>query len=159
MKGWALAIILAIALASANTAMAYVELDDLRGKMPDRDLVAALDDNQDGEIDTEVWQQIQQDVQDEIDGVLGQAYTVPFPDPIPAVVKLAAKRFAVEAVYARRNLVGEKQPWVVDANASRKKLSSIANGNEPLWPDKGRSLPSGSVISEPAKTFSKRSGT
>jgi phage gp36-like protein len=134
----------------------YVELSDLKGKIPSKDLLAALDDDQDGNIDGDVWAQIQLDVQTEIDGVLGQRYATPFMSPIPAVVTLAAKRFAIEAVYARRNLVDEKLPYVVDANASRKTLAAIAAGTQPLWPDQHRKNPVGGAITEKSRTNSDR---
>jgi len=136
--------------------MAYIELTELKGKIPDRELVAALDDNKDNVIDADVWAQIQADVQTEIDGTLGQRFAVPFVAPLPAVVKLAAKRFAIEAVYARRNLSGEKEPWVVDANAMRKTLAAIAHGDQPLAPTQKRAQPSAVAITEPARTHSDR---
>lgn len=136
--------------------MPYIELAELKGKIPDRDLLAALDDNKDGVIDAPVWAQIQSDVQTEIDGTLGQRYATPFSDPLPAVVKLAALRFALEAIYERRGLGNEKSPWVIDARTSRVKLNAISAGNEPLAPEKHRARPSGSVISSPAKTYSDR---
>lgn len=146
-----------LALAAfSSSAMAYVELVDLKDKVPDRDLVQMLDDNKDGVVDADVWAQVQAGVQTEIDGTLGQRYEVPFAAPIPAVVKLAAKRFAIEAVYARRGLADEKQPFVVDANATRKVLQAIAEGKAALAPERQRANPSGVVISEPSRTYSER---
>ena len=84
---------LSVARNSQNARMAYLELTELKGKIPDADLVAALDDDRDGVVDSAVWAQIQTDVQTEIDGTLGQRYEVPFTAPLPAVVKLAALRF------------------------------------------------------------------
>ena len=136
--------------------MAYLELTELKGKIPDADLVAALDDDRDGVVDSAVWAQIQTDVQTEIDGTLGQRYEVPFTAPLPAVVKLAALRFSIEAVYAHRNLGNEKSPWIIDANASRKTLAAIAAGDQPLAPEKQRANPSAVAITEPARTASDR---
>jgi phage gp36-like protein len=148
-----------VELITARTAAAvvpYIELSELKGKIPDRDLIAALDDNQDGVVDADVWEQIQADVQTEIDGVLGQRYATPFTAPLPAVVKLAALRFAIEAVYQHRQPLGEKSPERANANAMRAKLGAIAKGDQPLAPEKQRARPSGSVISSPARTHSDR---
>jgi phage gp36-like protein len=149
-------LILSLAAVALSPAMSYVQLSDLKDRIPDRELIAALDDDRDGAVDSDVWAQIQAGVQTEIDGILGQRFTVPFVDPLPAVVKLAAKRFALEAVYARRNLGGEKQPWVVDANSTRKTLLAIAAGDQPLAPEQKRTNPSVSVITEPSRTHSDR---
>jgi phage gp36-like protein len=134
----------------------YVQLIDLKGKIPDRDLLAALDDNQDGVIDSAVWAQIQADVQTEIDGILGQRYTTPFLDPLPSLVKYAAQILAIEAVYSHRNLLNEKSPERINAANLRKKLIAIADGIEPLAPGKERDRPSGSAITEPSRTSSNR---
>ena len=136
--------------------MPYISLAELKGKIPDRDLLAALDDDQDGVIDTAVWNQIAADVQEEIDGTLGQRYGTPFPDPLPAFVKLAAKTLAIEGVYNHRSLLTEKSPERVAANKIRAKLSAIANGDEPLAPDKKRARPSASAIAESSRTHHDR---
>jgi phage gp36-like protein len=136
--------------------MAYVALTDLRGKIPDRDLLAALDDDQDGVVDANVWAQIQGDVQTEIDGTLGQRYNVPFVDPLPAVIKLGAQIFAIEAVYEHRGLLNEKSKERISANKFRAKLSAIANGEEPLTPESKRARPSASAVTEPSRTHSDR---
>lgn len=136
--------------------MAYIELAELKGKIPDRDLLAALDDDEDGVIDAAVWAQIQSDVQREIDGTLGQRYSVPFAAPLPAVVSLAAQNLAIEAVYNHRGSLNDKSPERIAAKNSRSKLSAIANGEEPLAPGKERARPSASAITEPSRTHSTR---
>jgi phage gp36-like protein len=145
----------AVAL-NLQTPVAYIDINALKGKIPDRQLLEILDDDQDGVIDPAVWSQIQDDVQTEIDGILGQRYATPFTDPLPAVVKLAAQTLAVEGVFNHRNLLSEKSPERINANALRKKLSAIADGEEPLSPGKERARPSASVITEPSRTSSDR---
>jgi phage gp36-like protein len=132
--------------------MSYVDQSDLKGKIPDRDLISALDDNGDGSIDTDVWAQIQVDVQTYIDGTLGQRYVVPFVDPLPPVIKLAAVQLALEQIYSRRTMADEKAPFVLQANAQRSKLAAIAAGSQPLTPDTHRAKPTGVVITDSAKT-------
>ena len=137
--------------------MAYVEQSDIApAEIPMRDFIAALDDNKDGAVDADVWAAIQAKVQTEIDGTLGQRYDTPFAAPLPALVKLAAVRFAIEAVYGHRNLNAEKSPWVINAAAMRKTLAAIAAGTAQLAPEKKPVNPSGSVIAEPSRTYSDR---
>lgn len=136
--------------------MPYVELADLKGKIPDRDLLQMLDDDADGVIDSTVWAQIQVDVQTEIDGTLGRRYATPFTAPIPAAVKLAAQIFAIEAVYKRRGLLNDKSQETIAAKNIRTTLTAIAAGEEPLSPGKERARPSASAITSPSRTHSDR---
>lgn len=137
-------------------AVAYIELNALKADIPADTLVQALDENGDGAIDGDVWTEIQVKVGEEIDGTLGQRYATPFADPLPAIVKLAARAFAIEAIYAKRSLLNEKSPERINAKNIRAKLSAIADGAEPLMPGKDRARPSGSVIKESARTNSDR---
>jgi phage gp36-like protein len=148
-------VVLALVAFSFN-AMAYVELADLKGKIPNRDLVAALDDNKDNAIDNDVWAQIQNDVQAEIDGYLGQRCLVPFTDPLPSLIKVAARVFAIEAVLERRHLLNEKSPDRINAQKMRAKLIDIADAKEPLPLELTRGKRAGKVISEPSRTQSDR---
>lgn len=141
---------------SQPLSVSYVDISDLAGKIPYKDLVAALDDNGDGLIDAAVWAQIQTDVQTEIDGTLGQRYTVPFTDPIPPVVKLAAVKFALEQIYSRRTMADDKAPFVVQATAQRAKLAAIAAGTQPLFPGQTRKQPVGTAITQQSRTNSDR---
>jgi phage gp36-like protein len=140
----------------SSSTVPYVQLADLKGKIPDRDLLSMLDDDQDGVIDAAVWAQIQADVQTEIDGTLGRRYATPFTDPLPAAVKLAAQLFAIEAVYKRRGLLNDKSQETVAAKNIRTTLAAIADGEEPLSPGKERARPSGSAITSPSRTHSDR---
>jgi phage gp36-like protein len=149
--------VLAIAAPARSAEMAYVDISALKASVPNDRLTQSLDDNGDGAIDNDVWSAIQEKVQTEIDGVLGQRYTVPFPDlAIPAVVKHAAYVLAIEAIYDRRNLLDEKSPERINAKNIRTKLSAIADGDEPLTPGVERARPSGTVVAEPSRTHSCR---
>ena len=93
------------------------------------------------------------DVHSRIDGILGTRYTVPFANPLPAIVIDAAKIFACDAIYARRGkATKETNPWMERAANAYRTLEKIAKGELPLTPDKGRSNPSASVITDTAKT-------
>jgi phage gp36-like protein len=140
-----------VGIAISVSAMSYVNLTDLQGKIPTKDLTASLDDNGDGSIDNDVWSQIQNDVQTYIDGTLGQRFVVPFVSPIPPVVKLAAVTFALEQIYSRRTMADDKAPFVAQANLQRAKLAAIAAGTQPLAPEQHRAKPSAVVITEKSR--------
>lgn len=134
--------------------MPYVLLGDLRGKIPQKFLVQALDDDQDGEVDAGLWELVQAQAARAVDSRLGQRYEVPFADP-PAIVLEAALIFACEGIYARR--VGpDENPFMGMGNAMRGKLDKIGSGAEPLIPTLNRAKPSGGVIASPARTHSDR---
>lgn len=133
--------------------MPYVEQTDIEALIPAEFLLQALDDDQDGEADPGVWDKLVVAVGDEIDGALGQKYTVPFATPYPSVVKAAAKVLALWSLYQRRGLAGDRNPWESEAKRQRDKLDRIGKGLDPLTPDNLGKKPGGVVITETAKTY------
>lgn len=133
--------------------MPYIQLTDLHGAIPPAFLVQALDDDGDGVADDGLFEVIAEQVSEDIDAVLGQRYPIPFVEPWPATVKSAARTLAAEALYARR-VTPEQNPWRSQANALRERLAKIGSGEIPLTASDKPQLPSGVVISEPARTHS-----
>jgi len=138
--------------------MSYILQTALKGKVPDDLLLQALDDNADGVADDGIWDTIAADVDRAIDGRLEGRYTVPLAAPLPAVVVEAATVFAAEAVYMRRGLAGDQNPWIKQADAFRKRLESIGSGEMPLNNTVVPAKSGGAVISEPSRTYNE-SGT
>ena len=134
--------------------MSYITLDHIKSRIPEDTLIDALDDDHDGEIDSDVWQAVQDDASNAVDSILGQRFAVPFSAPIPPIVVDAARIFALEILFQRRGYhTEEDNPWKKDANSYRTKLSRIATSDEPLTPTvKGQG--SVKVISEPMRTQS-----
>jgi len=127
--------------------MPYVSQSDLTGMIPAPLLAAALDDAETGSANPAVWQQIAQDTQDEIDGVLGKLYPIPFQTPLPAFITRAAKLLAADRIYKRRG--AEKNPYEAEAIGIRKELLSIGEGDSRLTaPGTTVEGPSAVLISE-----------
>jgi phage gp36-like protein len=133
--------------------MSYILQSALKGKVPNDLLLQALDDNADGVEDDGVWDSIAADVDRAIDGRLEGRYTVPLAAPLPAVVAEAAIVFAAEAVYMRRGLAGDQNPWTKQADAFRKRLEAIGAGEQTLKNDLAPVKSGGAVISEPSRTY------
>lgn len=133
--------------------MGYVEQSDIEALIPAEFLRQALDDDGDGVADAGVFDKIVETVEEEIDAALGQKYSVPFAEPYPAVVRLAAKILTLWSLYQRRGFHGEANPWETEAARQRKKLDSIGKGDDPLTPDDTGTKPAGVVVTEPAKTY------
>ena len=132
----------------------YVTLDEMIAQVPSEYITQAMDDDGEGGADSGVWDQVSAAVSDAVDGPLGQIYDVPFSTPLPAIVKQAARVFCAEMLYLRRGVSGDKNPWTARADKIRAKLDRIATGSESLGPDFDKEAPAGSVITEPAKTYS-----
>lgn len=131
---------------------AYVELTDLKGEIPDEFLTQALDDDGDGVADSGVWDQIAAQASTDVDAFIGGRYTVPLSAPIPATVSRAARIFALEKLYLRRGV--QPNPWKAQADELRALLGKIGTGEVPLSVAVNRAKPSGTVISETARTHS-----
>jgi len=135
---------------------AYIIMATLVAEVPPQFITQALDDNGDGVADTGLFDQVVANAQAEVDGILGQRYTVPFQNPVPAVVVDATTKFVAEKLYSRRGLDGEKNPWSKKASDARTLLKQIAKGEIPLTPSAAREKPSASAITETARTTSAR---
>jgi phage gp36-like protein len=131
--------------------MAYILQSDLDGKIPAQLLLQALDDNGDGLADDGVWDKIVLDVESAINSRLEGNYAIPLAAPIPAIISEAAKILAAEAVYLRRGLTGDQNPWVKQADAMRKRLEDIGSGKLPLTPATNPQGPTGVVITETSR--------
>jgi len=127
--------------------MAYVDLADLNGQIPARFLTQALDDDGDGVIDA--WEQVQTIVGEDVDSLLEGRFPVPLTmNPIPRIIRMAARAFACELCYRRRGTADSDNPWKSRADALRKTLQMITAGDvqlsvSPAPPDPA---PAGSVI-------------
>ncbi|WP_414664900.1 phage protein Gp36 family protein [Horticoccus sp. 23ND18S-11] len=135
---------------------AYIIMATLVAEVPPQFITQALDDDGDGAADPGLFDQIVSNAQTEIDGILGQRFTVPFQNPIPAIVVDAATKFVAEKLYSRRGVDGDKNPWTKKATEIRALLKAIAKGDAPLTPTTARERPSASAITEPARTTSAR---
>lgn len=135
---------------------AYIIMATLVAEVPPQFVTQALDDNGDGVADAGLFDQVVANAQAEVDGILGQRYTVPFQNPVPALVVDATTKLVAERLYSRRGLDGDKNPWAKKASEIRAILKAIAKGEMPLTPSATREKPSASAITEPARTSSSR---
>lgn len=134
--------------------MAYVEQSDLVGMLDDEDLLKALDDDGDLEPDAAVWAGIVALVGDAIDGRIGGRYSVPLSGTLPAAIRLAARVFAAEALYARRGMTDAANPWKTQGDEMRARLERIGKGEEPLSVESEPAAEPVVALTEAAKTYS-----
>lgn len=131
--------------------MSYFLRSELEAKVPALLIVQALDDDGDGVEDAGKWDALVADVERAIDGRLEGRFTVPLAAPQPAVVHESAVVLAAEAIYMRRGLAGDQNPWVKQADALRARLEKIGSGDLPLTPQAQPAQSSGAVIGESAR--------
>lgn len=139
--------------------MNYITLSHLSAGIPRGHLIEALDDNSDGSADPDAVEAVLSEASRAVDGILGERFTVPFANPIPAAVHSATVAIGSELLYQRRGLHGKDNPFTARADEERARLKEIAAGTRALAPDQARSKPSVSVITAPAKTHSSKGKT
>lgn len=133
--------------------MAYTTQSALASRVPPTFIVQALDDNGDGEADEGLWDLVSSGVDAQINGRLEGRYAVPLAEPFPAVVTEAALVLAAEALYLRRGLSGDQNPWSKQANDIRARLERIGAGKEALKNEIAPARSGGSVIGETSRTY------
>lgn len=131
--------------------MHYVELSQIEGRLPREYLVEALDDDKDGVIDETAWELVQSDVGAAIDGPLSARFGVPFAAPLPPMVTLAARVFALEQLYARRGTPAEQNPWNKQADRIRDTLAQIGAGKLSLEAGAQEAESTVGAITEPSR--------
>lgn len=109
--------------------MAYITQADLYGELPQAIVTDALDDDRDGAADSAVATLVCDGASEQVDGYLGVRYAVPLATP-PALVLRAAKVFALETLYRRREI--KDFPLAGEAKQLRERLQLIATGELPL---------------------------
>lgn len=133
----------------------YVTLDAMRALLPAQHILEALDDDNDGVEDAGVWATIHAAACEGVDGLLSGRFAVPFVEPIPALIRQAAKIFAAEIIYQRRGVPADENPWTSQAKALRARLTELGDSDAPAPTDfPGVAKPAAVIIAEPAKTFS-----
>lgn len=130
--------------------MAYTTRAKVEALIPPDILLRALDDNSDGVEDTGLFDTILGVCSTRADDAISQRYPVPRDPPEP-MLQQATLVFVLEAIYLRRGLSGEANPWSGHAKTAQDKLDAIGRGEGSLGPEAARTKPPVSVISEESK--------
>jgi len=136
--------------------MAYITQADMVAVVPADILTVAIDDENLGIESDGVWDIIEAAAARRVDGILAARYPVPFSSPYPDLVKDAAIVFAATMLYLRKGYAKDANPWTAEAEAMQQRLQKVADGDIDLIAT-GSDISAdggGSIISEPAKTYS-----
>lgn len=111
--------------------MPYCVEADISSKLGAQNMIPFLDDDADGLADDGLLDTIIECSDAEINGYLASIYTVPISPTIP-LLKNYSIVFTCEAMYGRRLVPEEKNPWTDRANRAREHLTRVGNGELPL---------------------------
>lgn len=131
----------------------YTSRAAITAKLPEHFLLEALDDDADGVEDTGLLDTIVANAEREIDSYLEGRYTLPL-SPTPALLGTASLVLVLEALYFRRGVDPDKNPWRNRASEIRARLRRILSGEESLIAGTEKAEPGAIAITEPARTHS-----
>lgn len=131
--------------------MPYLVRADVESKIPPATIVEALDDDNDGIEDYELWDKLAATIDNDIDGALSQRYPLPLAAP-PAYLRAGACVLACETLFQRRGIAADQNPFTSAANKFRAKLDALSTGKESLIVGAAPAKPPISIITEPAGT-------
>jgi phage gp36-like protein len=104
---------------------AYTNQNLLAGYISSQNLIALTDDTASGQVNVAVLNQSIASASATVDGLLCATYQTPFTNP-PAQVIEAATIFTCEALFGRRLVPGENNPFKSQAASWRETLKGIA---------------------------------
>lgn len=136
--------------------MSYLTLAQMAAEMPADFIAQALDDEGEGDaaVIADTFDTVQEAVSDKIHSYLSQRFETPFVDPVPPMVKQAARVFTGDMLYRRRGFKGDDNPFSEEEEKFCKLLSEIGAGERPLLAGKKQKTESVSTVTEAARTTS-----
>lgn len=110
--------------------MSYITQTQLLAMFPASQIIACLDDDNDGVIDTAAWDEVSAKVDRKINAALEGRYALPLAEPYPAKLVDAAGGLAVAFAFMRRGVAEDACPFKVEIKEAREALKKIAEGGD-----------------------------
>lgn len=124
--------------------MTKLTIDDLVGDMPERSIIAALDDDRDGIADEAAFSAALKSANDRAEAVFGGTV----PERYARAADYAVRVFLLDLLYRRHGDPEERNPWARTAEEQVARLNALASGTESI-----DATSDGVVISKPAKIY------
>jgi len=134
--------------------MSYITQTQLLAMFPAAQIIACLDDDNDGVIDAAVWDEVTAKVERKIKAALDGRYPLPLAEPYPAKLVDAAGGLAVAFAFMRRGVAEDKSPFAVEIKEARAALAKIAAGGDVKLGTQPADTTGGKAITETLKTGS-----
>lgn len=138
--------------------MPYVTLAQMKAALPAEITDQLLDDAGSGVADPNNWPAISARVTEEIEGKVGQRYTLPITHATGLqLLGQFAFVLAAELIYQRRGYFDDTNPWSARAVAIRGdadqkgQLDKIASGEQPLFAAAPSAAPAGAAFVESSR--------
>jgi phage gp36-like protein len=137
--------------------MAYITQQNLLAAIQTDMLANGLNDTNAGVADAALFTEIYTAAENEIHGFLEARFHLPFASA-PALVKNAALVFCAEAVFARRGISTDANPFAARAKALRERLAAVQKGEARLMLDAEGAEPKGDVIATDSNIYDSTPG-
>lgn len=124
--------------------MTKLTIDDLVGDMPERSIIAALDDDRDGFADENAFNAALASANSRADAIFGGDIPLRF----ARTVDYAVRVFLLDLLHRRHGDAGEENPWARLAETEEARLKALASGTESI-----DATSDGAVIAKPAKIY------
>ena len=79
-----------------------------------------------------LFDQLNSNAADDIDGILAAVYSVPFSVPVPAVVKSSSRAILLYKIFDRRSQKGSRNPYYSQDRDARQNLTDFAESKRAL---------------------------
>ena len=124
--------------------MAKLTIDDLLGDMPERSIIAALDDDRDGIADEAAFNAALKSANDRAEAVFGGSV----PERYARAADYAVRVFLLDLIHRRHGDAEDKNPFASIAAEQVARLRALASGTESI-----DATSDGAVIAKPAKIY------
>lgn len=111
--------------------MAYCTHDEVEKLVGPENFRQMLDDDRDGEEDSGLFDTLAEAASSGVDAYVGAQYPLPFAT-VPSFARLAARVLCCESLYKRRGVSKDANPFAGEADAIRKRLERIMDGEADL---------------------------
>lgn len=108
--------------------MPYATRAEIEALLPASALSSALTDGKSGGEIEGLFDRIQAAADLEVDAILGSAFPLPLAAPLPPLVRRAAAIFCLRAIYSRKGIGKDENPWSEAADQIRELLEGAASG-------------------------------
>jgi len=131
--------------------VAYITRESVEAFVQQDMLANALDDAAAGSIDDALWAKVYAGVESDVHAYLEARFSTPFTGTIPATIVSACRLFAAEAIFARRGIGPDANPFTRRADEMRRRLEKIGSGELPLSVAAEAGRGGGDVIAETSR--------
>ena len=124
--------------------MTKLTIEDLLGDMPERSIIAALDDDRDGIADEAAFNAALKSANDRAEAVFGGSV----PERYARAADYAVRVFLIDLLHRRHGDADDKNPFAGIAAEQVERLRALASGTESI-----DATSDGAVIAKPAKIY------